>query len=240
MTDTFDNNSRMSRTMIRMKTNSLTLTFLLLTCVAWAAGQAPVPIENEPSHRHKFENEFVRVFDVLVPAGMTTLFHTHVLDGVGVRVSDAEMSEEFSDGRTNEFTAKWGVASYGSGPAYSHKVINKGKTDFRNIYVELKPRQPSAEVVPPLIDLNAILIDNPRVRVNRRFLKPGESTGSHTHRLNCLSVAVYDAKVEIAAGSAVREVSVKAGDVVWQPAATTHAIKNVGSTDFVAIEIEIR
>jgi quercetin dioxygenase-like cupin family protein len=227
--------------MTAIRINILALIFLLSACGPWAVGQPPVPIENEPMHRLKLENEFIRVFDVLVPAGKTTLVHTHNFDGVGVRVSDAKMSEEFTDGRKNDFTAKWGVASYGSGPAYSHKVINKGKTDFRNIYVEMKPRQPAGETVPPLIDLKAILIDNSRVRVNRRVLKPGETTGPHTHALNCLSVAVYDAEVEISSsGAAARTIKAKAGDVVWQAAGTSHAIKNVGSTDFVAIEIELR
>ena len=105
----------------------------------------------------------------------------------------------------------------------------------------MKARQICAGTVPPLIDLNAILIDTPRVRVNRRVLKPGETTGPHAHVLNCLSVVVYDSEVEISStGTAARAVKSKAGDVVWQAAGTNHVIKNIGSTDFVAIEIEIR
>jgi quercetin dioxygenase-like cupin family protein len=227
--------------MTPIKTKILSLIVLLLACVLLAAGQAPIQIEKEPMHRLKLENDLVRVFDVLVPAGKTTLFHTHSFDGVSVRVSNAEMSELFTDARTNDFKARWGVVTFGSAPPYSHMVINKGKTDFRNIYVELKPRQPANEVVPPLIEMNAILIDNPRVRVNRRVLKPGETTGPHTHVLNCLSVAVYDAEVEISSsGMAARTIKARAGDVVWQAAGTNHSIRNVGSTDFVAIEIEVR
>ena len=223
------------------KTRLLALIFLLPACVLLAAGQAPIPIEKEPMHRLKLENDLVRVFDVLVPAGKTTLFHTHSFSGVSVRMSNAEMSELFTDARTNDFKARWGVVTYGSAPPYSHIVINKGKTDFRNIYVELKPRESSGEAVPPLIDVNAILIDNPVVRVNRRVLKPGETTGPHTHVLNCLSVAVYDAEVEISSsGAPARTIKAKVGDVVWQAAGTNHSIRNVGATDFVAIEIEIR
>jgi hypothetical protein len=118
------------------------------------AGQAPVPIEKEPMHRLKLENEYVRVFDVLVPAGKATLFHTHVLDGVGVRVSDAEMSEEFIDGTKRDFATRWAEASFGSGPKFSHKVINRGRTHFQNIYVELLPRKgdPKTGDIPVLTD----------------------------------------------------------------------------------------
>jgi len=44
--------------------------------------QSPVPIEKEPRHRLKFENQFVRVFDVLIPPGDDSLFHIHIYDGV--------------------------------------------------------------------------------------------------------------------------------------------------------------
>lgn len=215
--------------------------FALLSSVI--LGQAPVPIDKEPMHRLKLENEVVRVFDVLVPAGRSTLFHTHVLDGVGVRVSDAEMSEEFTDGSRKAFTARWGEASFGSGPEFSHKVINLGKTDFRNIYVELMPRKEAARTgdLPPLTDGHVVLIDNQRVRVNRLVLKPGESSKSHTHTLNGLGMIVRDARVEITApGAKTRVMELKGGEFVWQKVGTAHTIKNIGTTVFEAIDIEIK
>ena len=219
----------------------LPLAACLLALVVGAAGQSPVPIEKEPMHRLKFENELVRVFDVLIPAGKESLAHTHFLDGVGVRVSNAEMSEEFADGTVEKFTAKWGDAGFGSGPAFSHKVINLGKSDFRNIYVELKPRKSDAAELLPLSERDSVLISNERVRVVRRILKPGESTGVHKHPLNGLGIVIYDARIEISTpGSAASIVDAKAGEVVWQTAGMSHSIKNVGTTDFVAIEIEIR
>ncbi|MDM7922450.1 MAG: hypothetical protein QUS14_09125, partial [Pyrinomonadaceae bacterium] len=140
-----------------------------------------------------------------------------------------------------KFTAKWGEASFGSGPAFSHKVINTGKGDFRNIYTEIKPRKPAAGELLPLNERETVLISNERVRVVRRVLKPGESTGIHKHPLNGLAIVIYDARIEISTpGSAASIVDAKAGDVVWQAAGMSHSIKNVGTTDFVAIEIEIR
>ncbi|MGI9076108.1 MAG: hypothetical protein ACR2G6_02120, partial [Gemmatimonadaceae bacterium] len=49
----------------------------LVTVYATPA-QSPVPIEKEPRHHLKFENQYVRVFYVFIPLGDTTLFHTHV------------------------------------------------------------------------------------------------------------------------------------------------------------------
>lgn len=205
--------------------------------------QTAVPIEKEPMHRLKFENEFVRLFDVLIPAGNTSLFHTHIYDGVGVRVSNADMIEEFSGGEKKPFVAKWGEASFGSGPTFSHKVANTGTTDFRNIYIELLPLKGPGKrgVLPALSDGHVIVIDNPRVRVNRLVLKPGESSKLHTHTRNGLGVIVYDATIEIVSpGASPRPLGVKAGDFVWQTAGTTHVIKNTGTTVFEAIDIELK
>jgi len=53
---------------------------LLLGGLIPVAAQAPVPLSGEPRHHLKFENQYVRVFDVLVPPGDATLFHTHSND----------------------------------------------------------------------------------------------------------------------------------------------------------------
>jgi uncharacterized cupin superfamily protein len=228
----------------RTTTKRSLLLFVVLAAFTLASiGQEPLPIEKEPMHRLKLENEFVRVFDVLIPAGKSSLFHKHIFDGVGVRVSDAEMSEEFSDGVTKVFTATWGTASFGLGPAFTHKVINLGKTDFRNIYVELLKREGGEKNVetPALTEAHVVLVNNARVRVSKLILKPGESSKPHTHPFNGLGIAIHDSKIEISSpGLAPRIVESKTGDVVWQKAGTAHTIKNVGETVFESIDIEIK
>ena len=223
------------------RTASNFLLFLLLASAAVTPGQTPVAIEKEPMHRLKFQNEFVRLFDVLIPAGKESLAHVHIYDGVGVRVSNAEMAEEFADGTKKNFAAMWGVASFGSGPAFSHKVINLGKSDFRNIYIELMPRQAAAGILAPLSSAHVILIDNPRVRVNRLVLKPGESSSLHTHTLNGLGIILYDSRIEISTHKGEpRIMEPKAGEFAWQTAGTAHVIKNIGTNIFEAIDVEIK
>jgi quercetin dioxygenase-like cupin family protein len=45
----------------------------------------PVPVEQEPHHRWIFENQYVRVLDVVLAPGESTLFHTHSHDSIAVR-----------------------------------------------------------------------------------------------------------------------------------------------------------
>jgi mannose-6-phosphate isomerase-like protein (cupin superfamily) len=220
------------------------ITCFLLSLVNYGITQTSVPIEKEPMHRLKFENEFVRLFDVLVPVGQATLFHIHRYDGISVRVSNAQIVDESTSGEKKPFGIKFGEAAFGVRPvSETHRVINNGKSDFRNIFIELLVRENAATAspLPILSDGHVILIDNDRVRVNRLVLKPGESSKLHTHRMHGLGIVLYDSRIELSGpDGSKRTLEPKAGDSVWQNAGTTHIIKNVGSTVFEAIDIELK
>ena len=73
------------------------LMVILLVAVAMVAGasqsrsnsaQNPVEISGEPRHHPKFENEYVRIWDVTVPVGDVTLWHAHRNDNVVVSLSE--------------------------------------------------------------------------------------------------------------------------------------------------------
>ena len=58
------------------------------------SAQSPVEISGEPRHHPKFENEFVRIWDVTVPAGDATLWHAHRNDNVVVTLAPAKLHIE--------------------------------------------------------------------------------------------------------------------------------------------------
>jgi quercetin dioxygenase-like cupin family protein len=218
---------------------------LFLFCFSVSAiAQVSVPIEKEPMHRLKFENEFVRVFDVLVPTGETTKYHVHLYDAISVRVSNAQIVDESIGGEKKLFDIKYGDVTFGERLSpQTHRVVNSGKSDFRNIFIEILAHKDAvaAGPFPILSDGHVILIDNDRVRVNRLVLKPGESSKLHTHRMHGLGIALYDSKIEIIGPDGTkRRLEPKAGDQVWQNAGTTHVITNIGSNAFVAIDIELK
>jgi len=217
---------------------------ILLSFIVSGIAQVAVPIDKETMHRLKFQNEFVRLFDVLVPVGETTKYHVHLYDGISVRVSNAQIVDESLSGEKKPFDIKYGAAAFGARTSpETHRVINSGKTDFRNIFIELLlgKNAPASKPFPILSDGHVILIDNERVRVNRLVLKPGESSKMHTHNMHGLGIILYDSKIElIGPDGAVRKLEPKAGDHAWQNAGTAHIIKNTGSTVFEAIDIELK
>src|SRR5215813_11105456 len=57
-------------------------------------GSEPVPVEQEPHHKVVYQNQYVRMLDVQVGPGESTLFHTHSHDNIAVRLTDAQLQNQ--------------------------------------------------------------------------------------------------------------------------------------------------
>lgn len=102
----------------------------------------PVPVEKEPHHHFVFQNQYVRVLDVLFPAGEASLFHTHSNDNVGIPVSgDKTQSQPYGGEWTELQDVKPGAAGFrkARGQGYSHRVRSAGRLPFHVIDVEIFP-----------------------------------------------------------------------------------------------------
>jgi len=212
------------------------LSFLVLLS---ATAQSPVAVTDEPRHQLKFENEYARVFDVLVPAGDATLFHTHSNDYVFVTIGDADLIAEVMGSEPVNLILKNGEVRFTKGPII-HRVTNPYIFRFRNITIEIL-RSPGARgtSTPDTSAGHSIVLENERVRVERLILEPGQSTNVHTHNLSALSVFLTRATVLMESpGQKPQEIEYKPGEFRWRDAPVTHSIKNIGTTRFEAVGID--
>ena len=203
--------------------------------------QSPVPVESEPRHHLKFANEYVRVFDVFVPAGDATLFHTHSNDYVFVTIGDVNLIAEAMGGEPAELNLNNGETRFTKGPI-THRVTNASIFRFRNITVEiLRSPGPVGASTPDTSPGHSIVLENERVRVERLILEPGQSTNMHTHNFSALSVFISAAKILVESpGQEPQAIEYKPGDFRWRAAPVTHSLKNIGSTRFEAVGIDLK
>jgi quercetin dioxygenase-like cupin family protein len=201
--------------------------------------QSPVPVDREPRHHLRFENEYVRVFDVVVQPGDATLFHTHTSDYAYVAIGDANLKAEVMGSEPADLILKDREARFTKGPI-AHRVTNVAGTPFRNITIEIL-RSPGSvgASTPDTSPGHSIVMENDRVRIERLILEPGQSTNIHRHNLSALSVFLTKSTVRIESPGAKPEIfEYKPGDFRWRAAPVMHSIKNIGATRFEAVGVD--
>ena len=131
----------------------LPLVFAMLAPLAVHAADQPVPVQEEPKHTTVFDNGFVRVIDVQIAPGETTLYHVHVLPSVIVYLTTStNRSENWPDKAilTRAIAAGQSrYAAYDEKPL-SHRVTNTGRELFRVYDIELLSSPPGDESWPEL------------------------------------------------------------------------------------------
>jgi hypothetical protein len=224
--------------------------FVLLTSAALAA---QVPVTEEPRHRVTFANAQLRILDVNIPPGDTSLDHRHDFDIVTVSMNDGpETRTQTGNGPWNVRPARAlahaAVTEY-TGRASAHRVRNAGQVAYRLFTVEnLKPGAWSTApaVSAPATTLSA---ESRAFRVYDVRLGRDTPQTTHTHSVPTLVVLIAgtvlsdgpDAQAKAFAPAPVGVQQVDApGQWILVPAGDTHHIVRLTTTEARIVEIEVR
>ena len=204
-----------------------------------AAAQTPVPVDQEPHHHVVLKNDDVLVIHVILPAGESTLYHTHSRDRVSVALTSTRLAQQ----ELNKPEGKPGMTHPGdisamtANGAYTHRLRNLGPATFEVVDVEFfhRPERPSENAAAP------VAAENPSARVYKWTLAPGEATPMHTHDRPYLILAVTPMQLKMTApdGKTFTH-EVKAGDFHWVDSKVTHTLENVGTAPGEIVEIELK
>jgi quercetin dioxygenase-like cupin family protein len=107
--------------------------------VAGPPTAAAETVLDDPWHRWAFENQYVRVYDVRIPPGVTSTLHRHAYDQVAVFVSGGRVASQL-EGESWRRPAtiaprRVEFAAHGVRPIV-HRVRNEGDAEFRVIVVQ--------------------------------------------------------------------------------------------------------
>jgi hypothetical protein len=203
-----------------------------------------VPITAEPDHKIRFDNGKVRMYEVVLPKGRTTLVHEHRADTFTVYFRSAEITNEPYAGKPVVVKKTPGFVGFNStekGP-YSHRVITSGETTFHVIAIELLAPTPpgSATVTQRPSSTFKVALENPRGRAYHFTLAPGESTESFTRPAGSALFAISAGRIsETVEGKPVRLWDFEPAHFRWFDSSETLSVKNESSTPVELVEIEI-
>ena len=84
-----------------------------------------------------FENDRVKIWNLIVEPGESSDWHLHGRDYVTIVVEGGGLTVEFDDGTKESSPSEIGTWRY-HGEHKAHRVINNGDTRYKNVLVELK------------------------------------------------------------------------------------------------------
>jgi quercetin dioxygenase-like cupin family protein len=226
-----------------LKMTNATRTALFLAAFAvLAPAQDTVEITSEPSHHLVFENDWVRVFNVLAPARASTLVHRHNYDYLYVTLGDAAITNARVGEKPFPVVLNDGEVRFTPG-GFAHAVANNSERPFHNITIELlksstnvRPCSDACEV-PISCAASArekcasarILLQSDQWSAISVLMPPGATYPEHAPAAPHLVVAVSDLDLtQVVDGRDRVEVRRVVGDVRWVDP-VVQSITNAGS-----------
>jgi hypothetical protein len=215
-----------------------------LPAAAQTAAPTVVPVEQAPYHVPLFRNEHVTVLNVVIPPNRTSGYHRHSLDTIGVLIADTDRTAQVLGAELTAAPRRTrGTITFSqySRAENVHIVTVTGSTSYHNVVVELMKPAPSGLTPSARGEGYEQILDNERVRAWRLVLEPQQSAPAITQGVPGVRVVIDSGElIESVPGRPDRGMAPRSGEVYWQEAGTTRAVRNIGMTRIELVELELK
>ncbi|HXB91520.1 MAG TPA: hypothetical protein VNU72_04490 [Puia sp.] len=203
-----------------------------LTCLA------QIQVSQEPRHHNVYENNRVRILDVHIPPGDTSLMHKHSTPSVFMILSQTKTGSEVlvEPAKTNFSDGNIWFESFSEKPRI-HRVWNSDTTEFHVVDMELLNKDPQP-IDPPLGgNTFTLLFDETPVRGYRLLLPAGGKIRVPGRKAAIVVVGLSNTKGEV---SVNKNPFTKKGDFVFVgPGGQVDLVNNGnGAESFALLELK--
>lgn len=209
---------------------------------AFLIARAQVPVHEEPRHRPVFENRQIRILNVLIPPGDTTLYHIHHTPSVFILFTHTKTGSQLQGGDPATGTSTAGEAYFENlAPPHIriHRVWNADKDSFHVIDAELLSADTGFVHDPLNLPHLKLEIDTPSVRVYRLTLSKGEVFTLPKTETSCFLVSLDTPRVETSANGKRKHQSLRQGNFFHIVRKQSFFIRNTGTPDAQFILLEL-
>ena len=222
------------------------VTVICLLAIATMAQEKPVAITAEGHHQLVLENEYTRVFHVVVPSKQSTLMHAHELDYVSVQIGAADFTNEKVGSAPAEVKLDDGAVKFAKG-GFAHKITILSDAPFENLTIEVK--KPSTKAICGA-SWPGVLAESPKACESERatgvigeasnvrtdavevhtYFVAGSGTNFAVHDEENPRLLVALTKLSCRCGGA-KALEMMRGDVTWVPKGTLATLSKAGAED---------
>lgn len=202
-----------------------------------------IPVRFEPRHKVALENAYIRLLDVRLAPGDTSLFHIHEIPSFFIPLSTTAVGSQVKgeEEKESRFAADstW-YSGFETGPLI-HRVWNRDSSVMHVIDLELLSR--TLSVLPPAPELATLKIDfeNDKLRVYKFELSSNTHLRLPLLKTPMLFISVAGPVVRISQADEKRAShEVRAGAFQWLPANQKFQITNNETTAVNAILILLK
>lgn len=202
---------------------------------------AQVHVRDEPRHHNVFENEFVRILDVHLSPGDTTLYHLHNTPSVFIIFTNVKVGSQLVNQQPQHGANVSGEVSYDNiHTPRTHRVWNDDTSWFHVMDIELTNTKEKLNV-PLLRDVALkLLFNEQQVNGYNLELKRPANVDLPSSPGGYLLISKSEAVIEFKLNNTVHNRIIKPSHYIWIEAGKNFSVKLVGNqtADFVVLQLK--
>ena len=225
---------------LKSSLRSIVFIVVLLFKVSVLPGQ--VLVHEEPRHRPVFQNNQIRILNVLLPPGDTTQYHIHHTPSVFIFFTGTTISSQLQGSIASTSKSIPGNVIFenlASPNLRVHRVWNIDKDTLHVIDVELLSKDTGFVQKPLALPELKLTIDTPWVRTYRFILSNENDFTIRNKKRSLILVSLKTALVQTIQGDKVQNQALEPGSFFEIKSQQSFSMKNSSDTtdEFVLLEV---
>jgi len=207
---------------------------------------AQIHVRDEPRHHNVFENEFIRILDVHLAPGDTTLYHLHNTPSVFITLANVKVGSQLTGQQPQKGANLSSLTMYDPmATPRIHRAWNEDTSWFHVMDIELIAGQSKNNISLPdvsTIKLNAdeitTLFNEKLVTGYKLRFSKGQTMKLPVSRPGYLLVSTANALVDITLNATIQHRNMKAGHYVWLDGKEVTTITTNSIADYILLQLK--
>jgi len=202
---------------------------------------AQVQVRNEPRHHNVFENEFIRILDVHLGPGDTTLYHLHNTPSVFIVFTNTNVGSQLIGQQSQKGANITGEVSYDNlNTPRTHRVWNEDTSWFHVMDIEITSTKQKKNIADLQNSALKLLFNKQQVNGYNLELKAATNIQLPPSTDGYLLISKSESIIEFKIDEAVQDRIMKPSHYIWIEAGKKISIKNMDSkaANFVLLQFK--